>query len=48
MTGHFDAAQLATRWLAAEPDDDIRDELRALIDGDQATLTERFAGNLTG
>ena len=47
MTGHFDAAQLATRWLAAEPDDDIRDELRALIDGDQATLTERFAGNLT-
>ena len=39
--------QLATRWLAAEPDDDIRDELQALIDGDPAALAERFAGRLT-
>ncbi len=47
MTEDFDAARLATRWLAAEPDDDIRDELQALIDGDPAALTERFAGRLT-
>ena len=43
----FDAVQVATRWLAAEPDDDIRDELQALIDGDPAVLAERFAGRLT-
>ncbi len=47
MTEDFDAAQLATRWLAAEPDDDIRDELQALIEGDPAALTERFSGRLT-
>ena len=34
------------RWLAAEPDADIRAELQALIDGDPAELAERFAGRL--
>jgi phosphomannomutase len=47
LTEDFDAARLATRWLAAEPDDDIRRELQALIDGDPAALTERFSGRLT-
>ncbi len=36
----------AERWLAAEPDDDIRAELRALIDGDPGELAERFDGRL--
>jgi phosphomannomutase len=43
----FDAVQTAARWLAAEPDADIRAELQALLDGDPAALRERFAGNLT-
>jgi phosphomannomutase len=47
LTEHFDPAQLARRWLAAEPDNDIREELQALIDGDPAALAERFAGSLT-
>ncbi|HSH11273.1 MAG TPA: phospho-sugar mutase [Ilumatobacter sp.] len=36
----------AQRWLAAEPDDDIRAELHALIDGDPAELAIRFADRL--
>ena len=36
----------AKRWLAAEPDADIREELQALLDGDPAALAERFAGRL--
>jgi phosphomannomutase len=40
----------ATAWLEAEPDDDIRDELSALIaearSGDPDELAERFAGRL--
>jgi phosphomannomutase len=36
----------AGRWLAAEPDADIRDELQALIDGDPAELRARFDGRL--
>ncbi len=47
MTEHSDAAQLATRWLGAEPDDDMREELQALIEGDPAALAGRFAGSLT-
>jgi phosphomannomutase len=43
----FDAVQTATRWLAAEPDADIRTELQALLDGDPAALAERFGGRLT-
>ena len=35
----------ARRWLAAEPDADIREELQALIDGDPAALVERFSGD---
>lgn len=36
----------AERWLASEPDDDIRAELQALIDGDPDELAERFDGRL--
>ncbi|MBM3799900.1 MAG: phospho-sugar mutase [Actinobacteria bacterium] len=42
-----DVRSLARAWLAAEPDDDLRDELQSLIDGEDATLAERFAGRLT-
>lgn len=41
-----DVRATAERWLAAEPDDDIRDELQALIGGDPAELAERFGGRL--
>ena len=41
-----DLRSVAERWLAAEPDDDIRTELSALLDGDAAELAERFAGGL--
>ena len=37
----------AERWLAAEPDDDIRAELQALLDGPDDVLAERFDGQLT-
>jgi phosphomannomutase len=36
----------ARRWLAAEPDDDMREELANLIAGDPAELTARFTGRL--
>ena len=36
----------AERWLAAEPDDDIRAELQGLLDGPEAELAERFADRL--
>jgi len=36
----------AGQWLEAEPDADMRDELRALIDGDPAELEARFDGRL--
>lgn len=36
----------AEGWLAAEPDADIRDELRLLIDGPPAELAARFDGRL--
>jgi len=41
---YFDTA---IRWLAAEPDDDVRAELQGLVDGDRAELAERFSGRLT-
>jgi phosphomannomutase len=41
-----DPRAAAERWLAAEPDDDIRIELQALLDGDPEELAERFAGRL--
>jgi phosphomannomutase len=41
-----DVRELAQRWLAAEPDDDIREELQALIDGPSDELEARFDGRL--
>ena len=41
-----DPRAIAERWLAAEPDDDIRSELRRLLDGDPHELADRFAGRL--
>ncbi len=46
MTETESALDLAKRWLAAEPDDDIREELATLIAGDPAELTARFTGRL--
>lgn len=40
------ARAVAERWLAAEPDDDIRSELEALLDGDPDDLVARFTGRL--
>lgn len=37
----------AERWLAAEPDDDVRTELVELLTGDPAILDERFANGLS-
>ena len=39
--------RVAQRWLDAEPDEDVRDELRSLIDGDPDELATRFTGGLT-
>ena len=41
-----DVRRAATRWLEAEPDSDIREELQSLLDGDPALLAERFGGRL--
>jgi phosphomannomutase len=41
-----DPRQAAERWLAAEPDDDIRRELRALLAGPADELAARFGGRL--
>ena len=40
------AASVAQRWLEAEPDADLRDELAELLAGPPAELTARFAGRL--
>lgn len=40
------ARATAVRWLAAEPDDDLRTELQELIDGPPDDLVARFAGRL--
>src|SRR5688572_18471178 len=42
-----DARGAVDRWIAAEPDADIRDELVALRDGPVDALVERFDGRLT-
>jgi len=34
------------RWLEAEPDEDVRAELRQLLDGDADELARRFGGRL--
>ncbi len=44
---HREVDAVAERWLAAEPDDDIRAELRRLLDGPPGELEARFAGRLT-
>ena len=48
--GRDDLIRTASAWLDAEPDDDIRDELSALIasarSGDAAELAARFDGRL--
>ncbi|WP_117000486.1 phospho-sugar mutase [Desertimonas flava] len=36
----------AIKWLAAEPDEDVRAELQRLVDGPRAELEQRFAGRL--
>lgn len=36
----------AKAWLAAEPDEDMREELTSLLAGDAATLAQRFSGRL--
>ncbi|MET0146258.1 MAG: phospho-sugar mutase [Ilumatobacteraceae bacterium] len=41
-----DARSIARRWLAAEPDDDIRAELEALLGGPDGELAARFDGRL--
>jgi len=43
---HHDARDVAERWLAAEPDHDIRDELQTLIDGPADELAARFSDRL--
>jgi phosphomannomutase len=45
VTGR-DVREVAERWLAAEPDDDIRVELQALLDGPGNELAARFASRL--
>ncbi|MGA1541634.1 MAG: phospho-sugar mutase, partial [Ilumatobacteraceae bacterium] len=54
MTGTFGQPQsdddirvVATAWRDAEPDDDIRAEIDALVAGSAAVLRERFTGGLT-
>jgi phosphomannomutase len=41
-----DVRARAERWLTAEPDDDIREELRELLADDPAELAARFADRL--
>lgn len=41
-----DPRSTALRWLAAEPDADMREELQALLDGPAEELAERFTGRL--
>jgi len=43
---HDDPKHAAQRWLAAEPDADIREELEALIAGEPDELADRFDGRL--
>ena len=41
-----DFSSVARRWLAAEPDSDMRDELTALLAGPPDDLAVRFDGRL--
>lgn len=42
-----DVETRARSWLAAEPDEDVRSELRSLLDGEPSELIERFSGGLS-
>ncbi|MFT3853176.1 MAG: hypothetical protein QM733_10620 [Ilumatobacteraceae bacterium] len=42
----IDPRSEAQRWLAAEPDDDLRAELTELLAGPDAVVAERFSGRL--
>lgn len=49
MTDHrtpHDSRAAAARWFEAEPDADLRDELDALLAGDDDELARRFTGRL--
>ena len=46
MNEAADVVLTARRWLEAEPDADVRDELQALLYGDPDELAARFAGRL--
>ena len=46
MSQIADLRAVAARWLEAEPDDDMRQELRALLDGSDDELADRFTGRL--
>jgi phosphomannomutase len=46
VTGAEQLRSQAEQWLAAEPDEDIRAELRALLDGPAEDLAARFGGRL--
>jgi phosphomannomutase len=39
-------ALIVRRWLAAEPDEDMRIELRALLDGPPEVMVQRFTGRI--
>lgn len=41
-----DHREIAQSWLGAEPDEDMRAELRTLLEGSDADLAERFTGRL--
>lgn len=40
------ARETAERWLAAEPDDDMREELATMLAGPDEELEARFTGRL--
>jgi phosphomannomutase len=46
MSRRPDPRELATAWLQAEPDEDVRLELAGLLDGPAADLEARFDGRL--
>jgi phosphomannomutase len=46
LAGMTDVRAEAQRWLAAEPDADMREELRDLLDGPADVLARRFTGRL--
>ena len=46
MTAVDSLRATARRWIAAEPDADMRTELEALVEGPDDELVERFTGRL--